>query len=135
MRKYGITSEVFNTYVADFHGLTATLFEKQHPDQRINTALCTDCHGVHDILKVTDANSSVIKQNLLGTCRKCHPQATLNFPDSWLGHYPPTKDRHALVYWVNVFYRFLIPIAVGGMILFVLIDAGSRMIRRFRKGA
>jgi predicted CXXCH cytochrome family protein len=135
MRKYGITSEVFNTYVADFHGLTVTLFDKQQPDQRINTAVCTDCHGIHDILKVTDANSSVIKQNLLGTCRKCHPQATLNFPDSWMGHYPPTKDRHALVYWVNLFYGFLIPIAIGGMILFVLIDAGGRIVRRFRKGA
>jgi len=134
MRKYDITADVLDTYVADFHGLTVTLFDKQHPDQRMNTAVCTDCHGIHDIRKVTDANSYVIKQNLLATCRRCHPEANLNFPDSWVGHFPPTRDRYPLVYWVNVFYRFLIPITIGGMIVFVLCDAGNRLIRRLRKG-
>jgi predicted CXXCH cytochrome family protein len=134
MRKYNITAGVFNTYVADFHGLTVTLFDQKHPGQRINTAVCTDCHGIHDIQMVTDANSTVIKQNLLNTCRKCHPDATINFPDSWVGHFPPTRDRYPLVYWVNVFYRFLIPITIGGMVAFVLIDAGGRIIRRLRKG-
>lgn len=132
MRKYGISADVFNTYVADFHGLTVTLFDKQHPEQRINAAVCTDCHGIHDIPKNTDANSIVIKENLVNACRKCHPEATANFPDSWVGHFPPTKDRYPLVYWVNVFYRFLIPITIGAMVLFVLIDACSRLIRRFR---
>lgn len=133
MRKYNISPDVFSTYVSDFHGLTVTLFDKRHPDQRINTAVCTDCHGIHDIQKVTEANSTVIKQNLLNTCRRCHPGATLSFPDSWIGHFPPTKDRYPLVYWVQLFYRFLIPITIGGMILFVLIDAGGRIIRRFGK--
>jgi predicted CXXCH cytochrome family protein len=132
MRKYNISAGVFDTYVADFHGLTVTLFDTQHPDQRINTAVCTDCHGIHDIQKVTDANSTVIKKNLLTTCRRCHPDATVNFPDSWVGHFPPTRDSYPLVYWVNLFYRFLIPITIGGMLLVVLIDAGGRIIRRFR---
>ena len=134
MRKYNISTEVFNSYVADFHGLTITLFDKQHPNQRINTAVCIDCHGVHDIQKTTDATSTVVKQNLLGTCQRCHPDATANFPDSWVGHFPPTKDRFPLVYWVNVVYKFLIPITIGGMLLFVLIDGGGRVIRRLRKG-
>jgi len=134
MRKYNITADVFNTYVADFHGLTVTLFDKEHPDQPMNAAVCTDCHGVHDIQKVTDANSSVIKQNLLVTCRKCHPDASLNFPDSWLGHFLPSRDRYPMVYWVNVFYKYLIPITIGGMIVFVLVDAGGRITRRLRKG-
>jgi hypothetical protein len=133
MGRYNITADVFNTYVADFHGLTITLFDKQHPDQKMNAAVCTDCHGIHDIEKVTDANSSVIKQNLLATCRRCHPDANLNFPDSWLGHFPPTRDRYPLVYWINVFYRFLIPSTIGGMVVFVLVDAGGRIVRRFRR--
>jgi predicted CXXCH cytochrome family protein len=133
MRKYAITPDVFNTYVADFHGMTVTLFEKQNPDQRTNTAVCTDCHGVHDIQKVTDANSSVIKQNLLITCRRCHPDATTNFPDSWVGHFPPSQTRYPLVFYVNLFYRILIPATIGGMLLFVFIDTGGRIIRRFRR--
>jgi hypothetical protein len=39
-----------------------------------------------------------------------------------------------MVYWVNVFYKYVIPITIGGMFLFVLIDASGRLIRRFRKG-
>ncbi len=134
MSKYGITHEVFNTYVADFHGMTVTLFEKENPDQKVNAAVCTDCHGIHDMQKVSDANSTVVKENLLNTCRKCHPEATTSFPDSWVGHFPPTRDRYPLVYYVTLFYRFLIPITIGGMLLFVLIDAGGRIIRRIRRG-
>jgi predicted CXXCH cytochrome family protein len=133
MRKYNITPNVFNTYVADFHGLTVTLFKKQQPDQRINTAVCTDCHGIHDMQEVTAANSSVVKENLLTTCRKCHPDATASFPDSWVGHFLPSRDRYPLVYYVTLFYRYVIPITIGGMILFVLIDAGGRIVRRTRK--
>ncbi len=132
MRKYGISPDVFNTYVADFHGMTVTLFERQHPDQRVNTAVCTDCHGVHDIQRTNDANSTVIKENLANTCRKCHPDANASFPDSWVGHFPPTRDRYPLVYFVDLFYGLLIPITIGGMALFVAIDAAGRIIRRVR---
>ena len=90
MKKYGISTDVFNTYVADFHGTTVTLFEKQHPDQTTNKAVCTDCHGVHDIMSVTAADATVVKENLLTTCRRCHPDATANFPGQ-LGRPFPTQ--------------------------------------------
>jgi len=136
MRKYGISTDVFNTYVADFHGTTVMLFEKQSPDQPTNKAVCTDCHGVHDIKQVTSADSTVVKQNLLVTCQKCHPDASANFPDSWVGHFQPSRDRYALVYYVNLFYHILIPAVIGAMALFVLVDAARRVANRFRrKGA
>ena len=31
MAKYGISTDVFNTYVADFHGTTVAIFEKESP--------------------------------------------------------------------------------------------------------
>jgi hypothetical protein len=124
---------VFDTYVADFHGMTVTLFQKEHPGQQANEAVCTDCHGVHDIRKASDANSTVVKENLLNTCRRCHPDAAANFPDSWIGHFPPSRDRFPLVYYVNLFYRILIPATIGGMLLYVLVDAGSRVVRRSRR--
>ena len=133
MEKYSISTDVFNTYVADFHGTTVTLFEKQHPDQPTNKAVCTDCHGVHDIAKVTDTDASVVKANLLVTCQRCHPDATPNFPDSWVGHFQPNRDRFPIVYYVNLFYKFLIPAVIGAMALFVLVDAIHRIIRRFQR--
>ena len=74
------------------------------------------------------------KRTFWPPCRKCHPDASLNFPDSWLGHFPPSRDRYPLVYWVNLFYKLLIPSTIGGMVVFVLIDAAGRVIRRVRKG-
>ncbi len=136
MKKYGLSTEVFNTYVADFHGTTVELFEKQHPDQPTNKAVCTDCHGVHDITHVTDTDAAVVKENLLVTCQKCHPDATSNFPDSWVGHFVPSRKYFPLVYYVNLFYLILIPVVIGGMLLFVLLDAGRRILNRVRrKGA
>jgi hypothetical protein len=51
MQKYGLSTNVLNTYVADFHGTTVVLFDKSYPDQPTNKPVCTDCHGVHDIVK------------------------------------------------------------------------------------
>jgi hypothetical protein len=131
MSKYNISTDVFDTYVADFHGSTVTLFEKQSPDAPTNKAVCYDCHGVHDIRAMDDPESiAASKENLLVTCQKCHPDATTNFPDSWTSHYQPTFDQQPLVATVNLFYLIVIPATLGFMGFFVVIDAG----RKFRGG-
>jgi len=133
MDKYGLSTAVLRTYVADFHGSTVTLFERQHPDQVTNKPVCYDCHGVHDIKSARDPEKGLqVKANLLATCRKCHPGATTNFPDAWLSHYVPTRDRNALVYWARQLYNVLIPGVVGGMVLFVASDFVRRRLDRHR---
>jgi predicted CXXCH cytochrome family protein len=133
MQKYGISTDVMNTYVADFHGTTVTLFEKQSPDQATNKAVCTDCHGIHDIKQVSSTDATVVKQNLLTTCQKCHPDATTNFPDAWVGHWRPSPTSNPLVYYVNLFYKILIPSVIGAMGLFVVVDGGRRIWDRSRR--
>ena len=76
---------------------------------------CTDCHGVHDIQKVDAPTSRVVQANLIQTCRKCHPDATRNFPESWLSHYEPTPHKAAAVWAVQLFYKIVIPFVVGGL--------------------
>lgn len=128
MDKYGISTEVMNTYVADFHGTTVTLFEKQSPDQETNKAVCYDCHGVHDIAAIDDPQKGLqVKQNIMIACQRCHPDANENFPDSWLSHYIPSKDKYPLVYYVQLFYNILIPAALGGMGLIVVTDIYRRV--------
>jgi hypothetical protein len=72
------------------------------------------------------------KENLLQRCRQCHPDATPNFSDIWLGHFPPTFDRQPLVAAVSLFYRLLIPGVIGLMGLFVAADATHRVLNRVR---
>ncbi|MFH1908493.1 MAG: cytochrome C, partial [Chloroflexota bacterium] len=134
MDKYGISTRVVNTYVADFHGTTITLFEKTHPDQATNKPVCFDCHGVHNIQKADDPIYGIaMKENLLVACQKCHPDATANFPDSWMSHYIPSPENYPIVYYVNLFYKFFIPAVLGPMVIFVLSDIARRLINR-RKG-
>jgi predicted CXXCH cytochrome family protein len=132
MRKYGISTDVFSSYVTDFHGTTVQLFAKQTPDQPSNAAVCLDCHGVHDIVSLRGVAPTVVKAKLLVTCQKCPPDATAAFPDSWVGHFPPSREHFPLVYYVNLFYYILLPTVLGGMALFVLLDATRRIIDRFR---
>ncbi len=135
MNKYGISTQVLNTYVSDFHGTTVTLFEQVSPDTPTNKPVCTDCHGVHNISKVDDpATGIAIKENLLGKCQRCHPNVTTeNFTDAWMSHYVASPTHFPLVYYVNLFYKILIPAVIGGMLLFVVTDFIRRMIEA-RKG-
>jgi hypothetical protein len=138
MAKYGISTQVLETYVADFHGTTVTLFHKMTPDAETNKPVCYDCHGVHDILRADDPEKGIqVRENLLARCQVCHPDATINFSTSWLSHYIPSPERHPIVYYVNLFYKFFIPTVLGGMALLVVLDlnklASRRIWRRTRK--
>lgn len=135
MDKYGISTHVLDTYVADFHGTTVKLFEEQFPDQPTNKPVCTDCHGIHDIAKVDNPNTGVaLRENLLVKCQRCHPDATANFPAAWMSHYEPSTENYPLVYYVNLFYKIFIPTVLGGMTLFVLTDIYRRIVNRQKEG-
>lgn len=135
MGEYGISTAVLGTYVADFHGTTVTLFEKQSPDAETNKPVCFDCHGVHNIARPDDPVRGLqVRENLLARCQICHPRATANFPDAWLSHYIPSPQQSRLVYAVNTFYKFFIPAVLGGMGVLVALDANwrFRLLRRLR---
>jgi hypothetical protein len=134
MTRYGISTEVFETYVADFHGTTVVLFQKLAPDQETNMPVCIDCHGVHDIARADDPESAVFRENLLPTCQRCHPDATSNFPAAWMSHYQPSLRHSVAVFLVNLFYRIFIPTVVGTMLVFVILDMTKRFrVRRQRR--
>jgi hypothetical protein len=135
MDKYGISTNVLNTYVADFHGTTVTLFEKQSPDQITNKPVCFDCHGVHNIAATNDPQRGLqVKANLLKACQKCHPDVTTEtFTDAWLSHYIPSVEKYPIVYYVNLFYKFFIPAVLIPMAALVVMDFGRMLINRFRK--
>jgi nitrate/TMAO reductase-like tetraheme cytochrome c subunit len=134
MDKYGISTAVLNTYIADFHGTTVTLFEKQTPDAETNKPVCYDCHGVHNIASASDPEKGLrVRENLLARCQLCHPDATENFPDSWLSHYIPNPEKTPVVYYVNLFYKFFIPGVLGGMGILVALDAGKSLTKTYKK--
>jgi predicted CXXCH cytochrome family protein len=131
MGKYGISANVTKTYFNDFHGTTIRLQSEQHPpDITAYQAVCYDCHGIHDIKMVNDPSSTVVKANLVKTCQKCHPNADTNFPTAWTAHYEPNLQKWPLVYFVNIFYKILIPLTIGGMVVFVGLDMTRSFINK-----
>jgi len=64
-------------------------------------AVCTDCHGVHDILPPDDPRSSVYPINVAATCGKCHANAeymkAYNIPTDQLSLYNASVHHTELV--------------------------------------
>ena len=130
MKKYGISTHVVETYLSDFHGVSATFYKDSAENINSWKAVCTDCHGVHDISAVSDEKSPVLKANVVNTCRKCHPSATPDFPDAWLSHYEPSPDKAASVYYVKLFYKFFIPFTIAGLVLHILLHLWRIAVNR-----
>lgn len=130
MGKYGLSTNVYLSYLDDFHGRSASLYSGQTKTPQKVVAVCIDCHGVHDIARVDDVGSKVLKRNLQATCAKCHPGAPPNFPAAWLSHYEPSPKRAPLVWATALFYKILIPVMIGGLVLQVLLHLWRVVVNR-----
>jgi len=71
-------------------------------------AACYDCHGAHDILPVSDPDSSLSEQNKLETCRQCHPNAGGRFAE-YIAHADHTRRTdYPALYWTFVFMTTIV---------------------------
>jgi len=82
MRPYDLSSDQYALYQTSQHGMKLA-----RGDQ--NVAVCTDCHGVHEILRTDDPASSVFYTNIPTTCGRCHSDMNL------MGRYGKTNDPKA----------------------------------------
>ena len=75
MEAVGGTTQLFAAYEASVHGRAVA-------GGKGNAAVCTDCHGAHDILSAGDPKSSTFKFNVPSTCGKCHGLVQREFDQS-----------------------------------------------------
>ena len=134
MDKYGISTEVFQTYLDDFHGRSVNLYRQAGDGRQASEAVCFDCHGTHNILPPDDPRSTIYPANLQHTCQQCHADATIRFPEAWLSHYIPSREKTPLLYLINTIYQFLlIPGVVGGFLVYIGLDARKRRSIKHKK--
>lgn len=134
MSQYDIATDVYDTYLADFHGTTIAYYRAVDPNSIRYEAVCTDCHGSHAIFASDNENSTVHANNLIATCQKCHADATTAFASAF-GHYrttlsPVSSADSPIVFVVKLFYQALTPIILGSMMLYILIDVRFRLKNR-----
>ncbi len=65
MASGGMTAAAFDSYQESVHGKAVAAGSDK-------AAVCTDCHGEHDILGAGDPKSPINKFNVPTTCAKCH---------------------------------------------------------------
>jgi hypothetical protein len=78
--------EIARTYFDTYHGKVSQL-------GYVKTAKCYDCHGAHDIQRISDPRSHLSREHVVQTCQKCHPGATRRFAGylSHATHHDPKK--------------------------------------------
>jgi predicted CXXCH cytochrome family protein len=131
--KYGLSTEVVDTYLSDFHGVTLKFYQMQKdvlPPPAKPIAVCTDCHGTHDISSTIGPDANAVKARLVKRCQKCHEGATTNFPASWLPHYESSFAKSPLVFIVKLIYKILIPVMLAGLILQILLHIWRYAVNR-----
>ena len=70
MRAYNLPVDQYALYQTSAHGLRL-----KTGDTRV--AVCSDCHGAHDILAPSDPASRVFASNIPRTCGRCHGDSAL----------------------------------------------------------
>ncbi|MGP8224899.1 MAG: cytochrome b/b6 domain-containing protein [Terracidiphilus sp.] len=71
----GESAQSFVSYQESVHGLAVEKGSKK-------AAVCTDCHGAHEILPANDQKSPIYKFNVPATCGKCHAAVAETFMQS-----------------------------------------------------
>ncbi len=124
----GCHKDQYSTYHDTFHAQVSALGYQQ-------TARCWDCHGFHNILPASDAQSTIAPANLVKTCGKCHAGANASFVK-----YDPHANSHDAAHYPAlhlsaVFMNLLLASVLGFFALHTILwflrsrsgpDAGPR---------
>ena len=75
MESNGESAQAFVSYQASVHGRAIANGSQ-------NAAVCTDCHGAHEILPASDVKSPISKFAVAATCGRCHGEVSNTFTAS-----------------------------------------------------
>jgi len=133
MNKYDLSGDVYDLYSLSWHGLDVSVYQARWPTIKHTSAICTDCHGIHDILQPDNPESSVNPKNLLVTCQKCHPGVSPNWTGAWTGHYKVSLQRTPFLFYVDSFYSIFTPLILWICGLYVALQFIRFTVDRVRR--
>ena len=124
---YGRRSSLYETYRRSYHGQVTDLGDTR-------AARCSDCHGAHEILPVSDPASRLHADNRLEVCRSCHEGATAKFVQ-----FDPHADyrdgqRYPVLHAVWLYFIIIMSATFGFFGLHSLLWFIRSGIERFRRG-
>lgn len=122
--RYNLPVDRVPTFAVSYHGL-----ESRAGGQTV--ANCASCHGVHNIFPSSDSRSTVNPANLARTCGKCHHGAGAHFAIGPVHQAARTASEPVAVMWIRRLYWWMIPGAVGFMLLHHFLD----FLKKLRRAA
>jgi predicted CXXCH cytochrome family protein len=93
--------DVAETYFETFHGKVSKLGSAR-------TAKCFDCHGSHNILPISNPQSTLSRANVVETCKTCHPNSNRQFVGYLTHATHHSKDKYPYLYYTFWFMTFLL---------------------------
>lgn len=133
MAKYGLSADVYDIYNLSWHGVDVSVYKARWPTIWHDSAVCTDCHGIHNIRTTLDPQSSVNPTNLLATCQKCHPGAGPNWTGAWTGHNPISVERTPYLYTTKIFYDYFVKWVLWLSVVYVALQIIRSSVDRIRR--
>ncbi|MBX7135411.1 MAG: cytochrome b/b6 domain-containing protein [Fimbriimonadaceae bacterium] len=123
MARYGPNTDAVHSYELSFHGKAFLKFGNN------KTAICTDCHGYHDVKSPSDPEASTNVNNIAETCGQpdCHPGATMNFGMSGASHMHLKIKETPILGGIELFFKVLTFAVVGFLLLGVAMDIRRSM--------
>ncbi len=120
--------EIAKTYFDTYHGKVSRL-------GYVKTAKCYDCHGAHDIHPVSDLRSHLSRENVVETCKKCHPAANRQFAGylSHATHHDPQKYPWLFYTFWGMTGLLIITFVLGGIHTILWIPRAIEMRRMIHK--
>ena len=117
----------YETYRASYHGQVTRLGS-------MRAARCSDCHGAHDILPISNPDSALHGEHRVQVCAKCHFGATASF-----AMFDPHADyrdaaRYPLLHGVWLYFLIVITAAFAFFGLHSLLWFIRMLIERRRSG-
>jgi cytochrome b subunit of formate dehydrogenase len=123
----GRRASFYRTYRSSYHG-------QVHKLGSMRAARCSDCHGAHDILPISDEASRLHERNLLATCRSCHENAPAKFASFDPHADYLDSDRYPVLHAVWWYFVIVISGAMGFFGLHSLLWFIRSLIERARDG-
>ncbi len=96
-------TEVTESYFDTFHGKVSRLGSDV-------VAKCYDCHGSHNILPTSNPASTLSRQNVVETCRTCHPNSNRKFVGYLTHATHHDKDKYPYLFYT---YWFMASLLIG----------------------
>lgn len=133
MNKYGLSSDVYDIYNLSWHGVDVSVYKARWPTIWHESAVCTDCHGVHNIMSTDHPDSMVNPENLLSSCQQCHEDVNPNWTEAWTGHHEISLERTPYLFYVNNFYKTFTYLVLGLSVVYVVLQIIRNTANRARR--